>query len=92
MADQLSLSLQAFPVIDKDKESLQYLIARVNEQKGSFRNVTEESLEEEIRNAEEGKIDPEDEDVVETIEVVKDAKTKRDEVYQARGEILKQIA
>jgi len=92
MADQLSLSLQAFPVIDKDKQSLQYLIARVNEQKGSFRNVTKESLEEEIRNAEEGKTDPEDEDVVETIEVVKDAKTKRDEVYQARGEILKQIA
>ena len=46
----ITVSLQAPTVPNPEKHSLQYLISRINEQKGSFRNVTEESLEEEIRN------------------------------------------
>ena len=92
MAEPLSLSLQAFPLVDQDKESLQYLIRRINEQKGSFRNVTEQSLEEEIHALEAGETQPDDGDVVETVEEAEDPKAKREEVSKARDEILKQVA
>ena len=91
MPDQLSISLQAFPTVDKDKESLKYLIARINQQKGSFRNVTEQSLEEEIQAEEAGKTETDDQDVLETVEEVEDAKTKQEEVIKAREDIIKQI-
>ena len=91
MSDQLSLSLQAFPNVDKDKESLKYLISRINQQKGSFRNVTEQSLEEEIREQEAGKTFPDDQDVVETNEEVEDVKIKQEEVAQAREDMIRQI-
>ena len=90
MPDQLSLSLQAFPTVDKDKESLKYLISRINQQKGSFRNVTEQSLEEEIQAQDAGKPDN-DQDVVETVEEVEDVKTKQEDVTKARNDIIKQI-
>ena len=91
MPDQLSISLQAFPTIDKDKESLKYLIARINQQKGSFRKITEQSLEEEIQAEEAGKTETDDHDVLETVEEVEDAKTKQEEVIKAREDIIKQI-
>lgn len=94
MPDQLSLSLQAFPTVDKDKKSLKYLISRINQQKGSFRNVTEQSLEEEIQAQDAGKTDTDDQDVVETVETVEeveDVKTKQEEVTKAREVIVKQI-
>ena len=91
MPDQLSIFLQAFPTVDKDKESLKYLIARINQQKGSFRNVTEQSLEEEIQAEEAGKTETDDQDVLETVEEVEDAKTKQEEVIKAREDIIKQI-
>lgn len=91
MPDQLSLSLQAFPTVDKDKESLKYLISCINQQKGSFRNVTEQSLEEEIDAQNAGKFDANDQDVVDTVEAVEDAKTKQEEITKAREDIIKQI-
>lgn len=91
MADQLSLSLQAFPTVDKDKESLKYLISRINQQKGSFRNVTEQSLEEEIQAQEAGKTDTDDQDTIETVEKVEDVKTKQEEVTKARKDVIKQM-
>lgn len=91
MPDQLSISLQAFPTVDKDKESLKYLIARINQQKGSFRNVTKQSLEEEIQAEEAGQTETDDQDVLETVEEVEDAKTKQEEVVKAREDIIKQI-
>jgi len=95
MADplSLSLSLQAFPSAGKEKQSLQCLISRINDQKGSFRNVTEQSLEDEIEaleNEEAGK--SQEEDVVETVEDGDTAKKKKEEVSSAREEILKQVA
>ena len=93
MPDQLSLCLQAFPTVDKEKESLKYLISRINQQKGSFRNVSEQSLEEEIQAQEDGKINQDDQDDqdVEPIEQVEDVKTKQEEVTKAREEMIKQI-
>ena len=91
MPNQLSLCLQAFPTADKDKESLKYLISRINQQKGSFRNVTEQSLEEEIQGQEAGNIDTDDQHVVETVEEVEDVKTKQEELTKAREDMIKQI-
>ncbi|KAL8717758.1 MAG: hypothetical protein Q9225_005027 [Loekoesia sp. 1 TL-2023] len=93
MADQLSISLRAWPQQDKTKESLPYLIARINDQKGSFRNVTEASLEEEIRAAEAGEASKvETAEDKELIEDGQDAKMKGDELSKAREEIIKQIS
>ena len=93
MPDQLSISLQAFPTVDKEKDSLKYLISRINQQKGSFRNVSEQSLEEEIDARKNGKtntddIDDQDGDIVQEAE---DVKTKQEEVAQAREDMIKQI-
>ena len=90
MAEPLSLSLQAFPPPDKEKESLKYLIQRVNAQRGAFRNVTEQSLEEEIRNYENGLEDDEHGEVAET--TMKDTDTEREEVAKVREDILKETA
>ena len=91
MAESLSLSLQAFPTVDKGKKSLEYLIKRINEQKGSFRNVTEASLEEEIQALGNGEADASEEDAFESVDDVEDLKSKREAITTAREEILKQV-
>ena len=90
--NQLSISLKAWPQHDKSKDSLPYLIARINEQKGSFRNVTEASLEEEIQAAEAGEaIALHAEFDQEASSDGHDTEKKGDELRQAREEIIKQI-
>ena len=91
MAESLALSLQALPIVNKDKKSLEYLIERINEQKGSFRNVTEESLEGEIQISRNGEAETSDDDVLETVDDVEDLKSKREAITTAREEILKQV-
>ena len=91
MAESLSLSLQAFPTVDKGKKSLEYLIERINEQKGSFRNVTEASLEEEIQALHNGEADASEDEVFESVEDVEDLKSKKEAINTAREEILKQV-
>ncbi|KAL8756275.1 MAG: hypothetical protein Q9199_003039 [Rusavskia elegans] len=91
MADQLALSLRAWPPDDKTTESLPYLIARINEQRGSFRNITEASLEEEIRTAKAGEdeVPPADNDAFQDSQ---DDKTKGEELAVAREDIIKRVA
>lgn len=91
MAESLSLSLQAFPSVDKDKQSLQYLISRINQQEGPFRNVTEEHLEEEIQVLSTGEAEDGQDDALETVEEPQDLKSKKEDISTAREEILKQI-
>ncbi len=91
MPDQLSLCLQAFPAVDEEKKSLEYLISRINQQKGSFRNVTEQSLEEEIQALEAGVSDIDDQGIIETVEEVEDVKTKQEEIAKAREDMVRQI-
>ena len=90
MADQLAISLRAWPSDDKTNESLPYLIARINDQRGSFRNITEASLEEEIRRAERGEeIDlSADEDGVPDSQ---DNEDKGEELAVAREDMIKRI-
>lgn len=87
----ITLSLQAPIAPSPEKDSLQYLISRINEQKGSFRNVTEESLEEEIHNGQATEVALEDDDHMDTGEDIEDAKTKKERVMKAREEMLKSI-
>ncbi|KAL8827030.1 MAG: hypothetical protein Q9170_007173 [Blastenia crenularia] len=92
MADQLSISLRAWRPQNKLKDSLPYLISRINEQKGSFRNITEASLKEEIRAAQAGESKAvENGDDEEATEDGQDTKAKGDELSKAREEIIKQI-
>ena len=92
MSETLSLSLQAFPAPDKDKESLQYLIQRVNAQRGSFRNITEQSLEDEIRESEAGGASNDHEHATDSQADPGHDKIEKEEVAKAREEIMKQTA
>ena len=87
MADNLLLSLQASQKPDPSKESLSFLIARINEQRGSFRDVTEDILEQEIR---EGKAAESDEPEEITADV-EDVKSRTEELAKAREEMLRQV-
>lgn len=92
MANQLSVSLRAWPSDDKTTESLPFLISRINEQRGSFRNITEASLEEEIRAS-----DADDSKTLDGIEIDEEAddenngKSNGEELTVAREEIIKQV-
>ncbi|MCJ1392105.1 RNA polymerase II mediator complex subunit [Xylographa bjoerkii] len=90
MAGDMTVSLRAWPTAKIEDQSLSFLIARINGQKGSFRNVTEQSLEEDIRAAEAGEVqDSDDEPSLEEKPEV--TKSRKDEVMVGRDEILKQI-
>ncbi|KAI9782781.1 MAG: RNA polymerase II mediator complex subunit [Candelina submexicana] len=88
MSEALSLSLRSWPKEDPDSQSLPSKISRINAQKGSFRNITEESLEEEIRALEAGETHGKDEDATDEAQ---SAKGRREEITAAREEIVKQV-
>lgn len=89
MTDNLMLSLQASPKSDPDKQSLPFLISRINEQRGSFRSVTEESLQEEIRGLEAGQAEAVEENGDD--EEAHDDKPRREQLALAREEMLRQV-
>lgn len=84
-----SLALQPVSQQKSDQLSLKDLITRINEERGAFRNVTEEKLREEVikeaRNIEDN------EEYSEQPEAVQDVESRRKEVYAARNEMLKHI-
>lgn len=92
MASPLSISLRAWPSTETPQLSLPSLIARINEQRGSFRNVSENALEEEIRAAHTYEGIPEDLSKATEAHGVEEAKSRRDTVAESREEILKQVA
>ena len=86
------LSLQALQPDDANRNSLQYLIERIKDQKGTFLDVTEESLEEEIKQSgEDEAVEADDVDMGEAEEEVEDDKSRRERILKARAEMLKQI-
>ena len=89
MADAIPLSLRALPKVDPNKESLPFLISRINTQRGSFRNFTEESLEEEIRSQENGELELLEEEA--PAEDTQDVKSRQEELAGARQEMLTQV-
>lgn len=89
MTDNVLLSLRGSPKRDPDKDSLPFLISRINEQKGSFRNVTEESLEEEIVAGRDEQMDSIEES--EEPEDVQDSGLSREQLVTAREEMLGRV-
>ena len=90
MATDLSISLRPWLVKESlDHRSLSNLISRINQQRGSFRHVTEASLEQEIRDAEAGQPEVND-NVYESEE--RDGTASTDQMGAAREVIVKQIA
>ena len=92
MAERQPFSLQVWPTVNKDKENLKYLISRINDQKGPFRNVTEESLEKELRDSEAIVTVSGHENDGEHANEDDDTKRQKEEIYKVREEILKQVA
>jgi len=92
MAEPPSLSLRAWPTKNPNLDALPNLIPRINEQRGAFRNVTEEGLEEEIRASEAGEVHAGPRENEEQLPAVQDTKGKREEILATRDEILKQVA
>lgn len=92
MADPFSISLRAWPAQDASKESLPSLISRINEQRGTFRNISESTLEEEAQVVDTGETSLKDPTIVLSDVDPQDVKTRREEVSAAREEILKQVA
>ena len=89
MADAIPLSLRALPKVDPNKDSLPFLISCINNQRGSFRNFTEESLEEEIRLQENGQEESLEDDA--PAEDTQDNKSRPEELAGARQEMLTQV-
>jgi hypothetical protein len=84
-----SLALQPFNQRKADQLSLQYFISRINEERGAFRNVTEEKVQEEV--IKEARHIQEDVDEAEEPEPMQDVESRRKEIYAAKGEMLKHI-
>lgn len=87
--DDLLLSLKASPRSDPEKSSLPFLISRINEQRGSFRNVTEESLQEEICGLKAGQTQAAEESGDD--EEAHDDRPRREQLAVAREEMLRQV-
>ena len=82
MAEPLLLSLKAIGPSQDD--SLPSLIQQINNQRGSFRDVTEEDLQQEITNGHGDLVDSEDESAQDS------EKPSNDDLQSRRQEILVQ--
>ncbi|KZF22695.1 hypothetical protein L228DRAFT_247063 [Xylona heveae TC161] len=91
-ADGLSLPLRPSPVQDSRSDSLPSLIARINDQRGHFRSVTEDGLRTEIDTGEGRGERPYDEENGSAEDDPIDAKGRREDVLAAREEMVKYIS
>lgn len=83
-------SLRPWPIGDKKPKNLGEFIARVNAERGGFRNVTEAQLREEIAAQENGHVEVERSSDEEEEEEESDA-DKGKNVMEAREEVLKNL-
>jgi len=88
--DQFPISLRAWPSKDDKAVPLSSLISRINNERGSFREVTEEGLTEELKKDEAG-TDSSKEDDESEVEDVEEEPDRLKELMKARGEILGQL-
>jgi mediator of RNA polymerase II transcription subunit 17 len=87
---QFPISLRAWPAKDDKSIPLSALITRINNERGSFRSVTEESLLDEIKREEAG-LDATKDDVESENEDAEEEPDRLKEVLKAREEILMQL-
>lgn len=88
--DLLALSLRAWPSPDTSKDELPMLISRINQQVGSFRNISESKLEEQIQEGSAVEIELQSQDNVSPSRE-SEAKSRTAEMVAAQQEILNQI-
>lgn len=86
MTDSFSLPLRPVTNNDSTKNSLPVRIAQINSQRGSFRNVTEQSLLEEIEAAKAQGTVEEDEEINGTDD--EDAPDRQEQLMKSRTEML----
>jgi mediator of RNA polymerase II transcription subunit 17, fungi type len=87
---QFPISLRAWPSKDEKAVPLSSLISRINNERGSFREITEEDLTEELKKDEAGLDSSKDDDESE-VEDVEEELDRSKELTKARGEILGQL-
>jgi mediator of RNA polymerase II transcription subunit 17 len=87
---QFPISLRAWPSKDEKAVPLSSLISRINNERGSFREITEEDLSEELKKDEAGLDSSKDDDESE-VEDVEEEPDRSKELMKARGEILGQL-
>jgi mediator of RNA polymerase II transcription subunit 17, fungi type len=87
---QFPISLRAWPSKDEKAVPLSSLISRINNERGSFREITEEDLTEELKKDEAGLDSSKDDDESEVEDVEEEADRSK-ELMKARGEILGQL-
>lgn len=92
MANDVSLSLRAWPSTDASRDSISSLISRINDQRGSFRSITEEILEQEVQAQIAGECNLDEQETGENIGEAQDVNNQGEEAAMARVEILKQVA
>lgn len=91
MGDQPSISLSAWPDLDPSNHDLSSIIMRINEQRGSFRNITEAGLEEEAHELRTSETNMENSSQILPSNDAQDVKSRREQVFSAREEVLKQV-
>ena len=84
---QSTTELTLQPLQDKEQanESLEYLIGRIFADRGHFKNITEQSLLDEVANKQDGKDEALGETARDSNDTVKDP---REQVYLKRAELL----
>lgn len=87
----LSVSLRAWPISKSDEQNLTSLIARLSKEKRSFRGLSEQGLEAELRAVGSEEV-PESNFEPAEDEASGPQKTRKDEVSAARAEILSHVA
>ena len=79
------LTLQPLQDDGQENESLEYLIGRIFADRGHFKNISEQSLLDEIANKHDGKDEAPDETSRNSNDTAKDP---REQVYLKRAEVL----
>ena len=90
--NEFPISLQAWPTKNNDSDtSLRSLIERINLQRGSFREISEESLRQEIAEEEAGKNAEDDDGTSEDDDDEEEHPDRLKELMKARDELIGQI-
>ncbi len=89
--EQFPISLRVWPSKHDKAIALSSLISRINVERGSFRSVTEESLQEEIRKSEAGVDTSKDDSGSEDEEEGEEGPDRLKELTSTREEILGQL-
>jgi len=92
MASASSFSLRQWPAGDKKPKTIGEFITRITIERGGFRNITEQSLRQEIEEQQNGQVEDPDTAMASGSEDEEAAQpTKIEDIRKARDEVLKSI-